>query len=704
MDEKIAGLSECKKRRKFRRQYSPLQDLEINNLQASDAIPFTTFSETPLEDLLAFAPQEPLRSTHDRSVALQNPTQHSFAALSQDPPVQEESILPSSMWHQPSEVEHNSLHPVLAGDELPTINEDERSVSSTYLSTSSLERRLPKYSTGYIKTIARLLNAYSISGSSAAITVSPAYARTTNTENRSTDGTRTIRPSSSVAISTRFRIPRLILPSAFLVLDRYIKRQGLCIPGMKAHDSKTCWCLEELDCNSQIWVDQTGLINQQVDGTPRDLTNLHMELLINQQVDDTPIDLTNLNMEFRDRFGNTVLHMLAARGADLLIITEALKEGVDGNAKNMAGQNFLHVLHRRLISKLASDWKTLLDFLLKLNRFNINFNDLDLFGRSFFHLLTHRARNLDEHSISVLEYLNVKLWPSRDAFGWVPTWNPKSQPEWDRSWTHITRDLRRVSYMESSPDSSALWIGCGSGSVHNRSSSINFLGVDEDESSIIFEHARLLETARIAMDVPFIEDSEGRNGLQCLAEASLTLNIDNSRTLRGKSNKRKRDQLSPDASSTRLNLRYQLVQHMVSLGVDINNYDKHGNTVIMTFVTHLKDGEDDKTLAILFGHLINKGANIHWRNRQGETALHIAVRLGRKIATRVLLENSANVHARTAEGKGVLALGETHYFAAREDPLLYASIMACMALCIRHGAVAAPTLVQEWSVRDGEFK
>jgi len=143
---------------------------------------------------------------------------------------------------------------------------------------------------------------------------------------------------------------------------------------------------------------------------------------------------------------------------------------------------------------------------------------------------------------------------------------------------------------------------------------------------------------------------------------------------------------------------------MVSLGVDINNYDKHGNTVIMTFVTHLKDGEDDKTLAILFGHLINKGANIHWRNRQGETALHIAVRLGRKIATRVLLENSANVHARTAEGKGVLALGETHYFAAREDPLLYASIMACMALCIRHGAVAAPTLVQEWSVRDGEFK
>lgn len=158
---------------------------------------------------------------------------------------------------------------------------------------------------------------------------------------------------------------------------------------MKAHDSKTCWCIEELNCNSQIWVDQTGFINQ--------------------QVDDAPGDLTNMNMEFRDRFGNTVLHMVAARGAGLLIITEALQEGVDGNAKIMAGQNFLHVFHRRLISKLASEWETLLNFLLKLNRSNINFNDFDLFGRSFFHLLTHQARNLDEHLISVLEYLDSKI-------------------------------------------------------------------------------------------------------------------------------------------------------------------------------------------------------------------------------------------------------------------------------------------------------
>ena len=84
--------------------------------------------------------------------------------------------------------------------------------------------------------------------------------------------------------------------------------------------------------------------------------------------------------------------------------------------------------------------------------------------------------------------------------------------------------------------------------------------------------------------------------------------------------------------------------------------------------------------------------------------MHIAVRLGRKVATRVLLECGANVHARTPEGKGVLALGETHYFRAREEPRLYASIMACMALCIQYGAVATPTLIHEWSDPLAGFK
>jgi hypothetical protein len=189
-----------------------------------------------------------------------------------------------------------------------------------------------------------------------------------------------------------------------------------------------------------------------------------------------------------------------------------------------------------------------------------------------------------------------------------------------------------------------------------------------------------------------------RNGLQCLAEASLSLGDENK--ISRASHKRKRDQSDPDPSTTRLAFRYELVQKMITVGVGVNNYDKKGNTVLMAFVIHLQDGEDDKTLTQILQHIISNGANVHWRNRESETALHIAVRSGRKVATRVLLMNSASVHARTAEGKGILPLGEVHYLRARQDPPLYASIMARMALCIRYGAVARPTSVQEWSMKE----
>jgi hypothetical protein len=213
----------------------------------------------------------------------------------------------------------------------------------------------------------------------------------------------------------------------------------------------------------------------------------------------------------------------------------------------------------------------------------------------------------------------------------------------------------------------------------------------------LWKHARLVETARLASNAPWLEEVEGRNGLQCLAEAILDIHIENDKVVRSITCKRKRGQSTITSASMRLQLRYELIQNLMTKGVDLNHYDSHGSTVLMAFVVHLPDGEDDKILAEILTHLIRNGANIHGRNRQGETALHIAIRLGRKVATRVLLDYGANVHSRTAEGKGILLVGQSHYLKARDDPPLYASIKACMALAIDYGAVPSPTLVQEWS-------
>jgi hypothetical protein len=63
-----------------------------------------------------------------------------------------------------------------------------------------------------------------------------------------------------------------------------------------------------------------------------------------------------------------------------------------------------------------------------------------------------------------------------------------------------------------------------------------------------------------------------------------------------------------------------------------------------------------------------------------------------------LLMNGANVHARDSDGQGVLVVGEKRYLQAHGAPLIYAPIMACMALCIQYGAIASPTPRHEWSI------
>jgi ankyrin repeat protein len=398
-----------------------------------------------------------------------------------------------------------------------------------------------------------------------------------------------------------------------------------------------------------------------------------------------------------------VLHKIAARDADIPAIVAALERGADPNAKNAAGQNFFHVLPRRFLRSLAdNDWNGLIWVLQRLNRFKIRFEDCDAFGRNFFHLVTHRGAVLDRNELQVLKFLHIELIPSRDAFGWEPTMKDEVS---SGSSGHGSVALR----CPGSPVVADLNL---SGANYRKplvekGSSVSALlnaeaAVSSEEQAFLSKHARLIEAARMAFEVPKIEDLEGRNGLQCLAEASLTLSIDSENTPSGTSNKRKRGQADADASSMRLVLRYELVEQLIAAGVSLNNYDKQGNTVLMSFLTHLHDGEDDKTLAKLLRHIIQGGADIHLRNRHGESALHVAVRLGRKVATRILLENGANVHARTLEGKGVLEIGELHYFKAREDQALYASIHACMALTIQYGAKAAPSLVQEWQLCDDE--
>ncbi|RKF60329.1 putative ankyrin repeat protein [Erysiphe neolycopersici] len=594
------------------------------------------------------------------------------------------------------ELTADSSEPIFAKK---TFEVDEKTIS-TYLSTSSLKKRLPQYSTRYLKGITRLIKTHSISESSDVSTTMPKNRYSLATFDTFKSEPPTVR-SSGLVTPPQQRV-ELMLSDSFLNIDRHIQRQGLCIRGFKAHDAKTCLCHTLDGLKSKVWVSNVGIVDY--------------------RVADPPISLQFLNLGFRDHFGNGVLHMLAARGAPLDVIFEALERGVDGNTVNTSGQTFLHVIRRQVLRNFVEDSDTLMWILQKLNPFNVKVNICDVFGRSFFHLLAQQADRLEQHSLTTLQMLNIVPSSSRDAFGYVPralhtnskrndaVYSYETTLGTSKNWSQYNmsnepREFRRPnSIIHNIPnDELIVPIDVSANSPEQLAGGTNSdydSDLHDDNEMLVHRHARLLEIARSAFMTPTIEDVEGRNGLQCLAEASLTLSIDNSQVfVKGSTNKRKADQPEPERVSSRLDLRYELVDKLVLAGVCLNNYDRAGNTVLMAFVQNLKDGEDDKTLAKLFRYLIERGANIHGRNRQGEIALHIAVKLGRKVATRVLLETGSNVHARNADELGVLGIGEKYYFKARNNPTLYASIMACMAQCIQYGAAAMPTLAQEWSVK-----
>jgi len=116
----------------------------------------------------------------------------------------------------------------------------------------------------------------------------------------------------------------------------------------------------------------------------------------------------------------------------------------------------------------------------------------------------------------------------------------------------------------------------------------------------------------------------------------------------------------------------------------------------MSFITHDRASENSEISMQILNSLLKSGGDICRRNRYGETALHLAVKLGRRAATEVLLAAGANVHARTQCGLGILDLGYMHAKINKQNGELFAQIMLCLTLSASFGAVAKPTILDEW--------
>jgi hypothetical protein len=126
--------------------------------------------------------------------------------------------------------------------------------------------------------------------------------------------------------------------------------------------------------------------------------------------------------------------------------------------------------------------------------------------------------------------------------------------------------------------------------------------------------------------------------------------------------------------------------------------DKNGETLLSTYLKTREFHGPKEIHQPKLEFLLQNGCEIHARDREGNTALTIAVVRGLRFATKILLSKGANVHCRNLKGQGIIAQARKSINLARKqyDDKLYASILSCISLLGDAGARADPTERDEW--------
>ena len=562
----------------------------------------------------------------------------------------------------------------------------------------NLKNRLSGCSTHYANQISNLLCTFTIGSGSDLSKMSPSLTRRGSTA--SAEGGYL---GHHASLDGNFALPGDLFNAQ--------KFKASCFRG-STHDAGRCWCAvaDSISNLSDLWVTEDDKLSPQVQRI------LH--------------DPSPLNLSMRDRFGNTPLHLFAAReGFQMELLGMAATSEILA-ATNTGGQTFLHVLEPSWFLGLEDQYAPLHQLLARVRSRQPEVVYMrDVYGRTFFHRLHTLLSDADVAAGLARPYDAFAL-SRRDAFGTQPLALPLALAS-----PHASGNL---SPLEDE----------GGGSPF------------ANEDAFIRHHEALLRIVTASDSRPTVEDPEGRNGLHCLAEAIIDKKImDEHRNALSTGRPVKRGKLDKKAAARRgggsggavsgpssssasisaasaaaasasagaatsdtsddgtpatphLATRLRLVQGLLAppAVVDVNHYDGRGDTVLMAFVTHLPDDQEDKAknLATILEALIAAGARVEGRNRRGETALLAAARLGRKIALAVLLEHGANARARDAEGRGVLDLLDGQCRAATADVTLYGRLEACRVILTgkrqeQLGVQLRPTVADEWSVRPGRL-
>ncbi|KAI1781269.1 ankyrin [Hypoxylon cercidicola] len=464
---------------------------------------------------------------------------------------------------------------------------------------------------------------------------------------------------------------RYAVPGDFLRVDLSSDRVP-CDIESTSHQTKTCWC-------------------RIVDDLLQDPTMLPFS---NDSI--SASEISSYDFYQKDTYDNTAFHRLAAmngdKGSFISLISHALQyPDLPVRATNTAGQTFLHTLHHSWF-----DEAIFLDELLNILK-DTDFNILaaDVYGRTFFHVLQHIKQDAARIPAHLFDW-NLRR---RDAFGVKPMESRSRQLD-----ATAAQVMRR-----SGPSNSR-----SSGMPEIPPTIIDIPSNLGDESRIrpqtemlriVFDAVKV-DTINSTQPDPRSEDSRGRNAFHCLAEVELSVQrirdpIQD--TQRQKKRKFKEEDEESKPVPSRHNQRLELLQGLIYAKVDVNHYDSQGQTPLMSFIKYRPEESraDKEEMEKIIRTLYEAGAGLEKRNRQGETALHVAARSGKKVALKELLQLGANPYVRDACGLSVLAAIDELWINTEADGALTARLEACRGVftSVVKADAQEPTVLQEWGAR-----
>jgi len=140
--------------------------------------------------------------------------------------------------------------------------------------------------------------------------------------------------------------------------------------------------------------------------------------------------------------------------------------------------------------------------------------------------------------------------------------------------------------------------------------------------------------------------------------------------------------------------------HYDILGRRLDWIDSAGENILSSLLKlhSWNNRNDESDLLEKLRNLLEHGASMRMRDKEGNTPLAIATTRGLRPALSILLSSEANYNVRNYEGTGVLPQASLHMLEASraKDDRRYAMILSCFTLLVESGAKAEPTQWEEW--------